>query len=292
MSAGYSIRIDFDSEKERPERIFQSMALYIEGFNDLQEAFVRGYGNDIEFTSSLGSAREGSCIADICLKIKDSIRNASFDKIYDGIYNGVRNEIATTKKIDSEREVKIFVDKVLTSVASNDADYEQFTSYGDAHLLEVANALHKIHKAKSGLSSKDIVQYGRALDFDTISNDFSCPRNGEQIFEDVSEDFPSKEIFIIRRPSYVNNLQWDFESTTRKNKKISAKMLDEKWLEKWNNHEKQLWSGDALFVSVRTKRKTNKLKKNNISYEYEIVKVIKIIPQNEVKQLVMDFENE
>ena len=292
MSAGYSIRIDFDTEKERPERIFQSMALYIEGFNDLQEAFVRGYGNDIEFTSSLGSTREGSCIADICLKIKDSIRNASFDKIYDGIYNGVRNEIATTKKIDSEREVKIFVDKVLTSIASNDADYEQFTSYGDAHLLEVANALHKIHKAKSGLSPKDIVQYGRALDFDTISNDFSCPRNGEQIFEDVSEDFPSKEIFIIRRPSYVNNLQWDFESTTRKNKKISAKMLDEKWLEKWNNHEKQLWPGDALFVSVRTKRKTNKLKKNNVSYEYEIVKVIKIIPQNEVKQLVMDFENE
>jgi len=44
MSAGYSIRIDFDTEKERPERMFQSMSLYIEGFNDLQEAFVRGCG--------------------------------------------------------------------------------------------------------------------------------------------------------------------------------------------------------------------------------------------------------
>lgn len=292
MSTGYSIRIDFDTEHERPERVFQSMALYIEGFNDLQEAFIRGYGKNIEFMSSLGSTREGSCIADICLKIKDSVRNASFDRIFDGIYSGVRKEIATTKKIDSENDVRKFVDNVLHDIVSNGADYEQFTCHGDAHLLDVANALNKIHNAKSVLSSKDIVQYGHDSDFDTISENFSCPRNGDQIFEDTIEPFPSKEIFIVRRPSYVETLQWDFESYTRKNKKVSAKMLDKKWLIKWSNHEEQLWPGDALYVQVRTKRKVNKFKKRDIRYENEILKVIRVIPQNEVEQFVMDFENE
>jgi hypothetical protein len=69
-------------------------------------------------------------------------------------------------------------------------------------------------------------------------------------------------------------------------------MLDKKWLERWSNHEEQIWPGDALYVEVRTKRKTNKLRKNRVSYENEILKVIRVIPQSEIEQFAMDFEND
>ncbi|ENX3948190.1 hypothetical protein ACFO1C_003556, partial [Photobacterium damselae] len=113
--------------QDKPERVFYAMAMYVEGFNELQEAFIRGYGNDIEFKTSLDSTREGSCIADICLQIKDKVRNASFNNIFDGIYEGVRKEIATASKIDSEYDIRDFAEKVYTSVSANEPDFQQFT---------------------------------------------------------------------------------------------------------------------------------------------------------------------
>ncbi|MCL1048901.1 hypothetical protein L2755_04560 [Shewanella abyssi] len=291
MSVGYSIRIDFDTTQERPERVFNAMAMYVEGFNELQEAFIRGYGNNIEFRSSLDSTREGSCIADICLHIKDKVRNANFNNIFDGIYEGVRKEISTTSKVDSENDIRIFADNVYTSAAANEEEFKQFTCQGDAHLLDIADALNKIYKAKGFLTPEDIVQFGRKLDFIDISEGFACPRNGDQIFEDTIQPFPSIEVFIVRRPSYVENLQWDFECSTRKPRTFSAKMLDEKWFTKWSNHQEQIWPGDALHVQVRTKHKSNKFKKK-VTFETEVLKVISVVPQNEVEQFILGLEND
>lgn len=291
MSVGYSIRIDFDTTQDRPERVFHAMALYVEGFNELQEAFIKGYGKDIEFSSSLDSTREGSCIADVALKIRDKVRNVSFQSIFDGIYNGVSKEIAVASKLDSEQDIRTFADNVYTSVASNEAEFEQFTCEGDAHLLDIADALNKIYKARGVLTPEDIVQFGRNTSFRDISHDFSCPRTGDQIFEDVVQPFPSKEIFIVRRPSYVESLQWDFECNSRRPKRFSAKMLDNKWFAKWANHEKEMWPGDALHVQVRTKKKSSKFK-SKVTYETEIVKVLKVIPQQEIEQFTLELEND
>ncbi|EJN6959406.1 hypothetical protein NRD16_001238 [Photobacterium damselae] len=291
MSASYSIRIDFDTTQDKPERVFYAMAMYVEGFNELQEAFIRGYGNDIEFKTSLDSTREGSCIADICLQIKDKVRNASFNNIFDGIYEGVRTEIATASKIDSEYDIRDFAEKVYTSVSANEPDFQQFTCEGDAHLLDIADALNKIYKAKGLLTPKDLVQFGRDLDFEDISESFACPRNGDQIFEDTVQPFPSKEVFIVRRPSYVENLKWDIECSSRRPKNFSAKMSDKKWFDKWLNHEAEVWPGDALHVKVKTKKKSNKHKKR-VTYETEIVEVIRVVPQDEIEQFTMDLGND
>jgi hypothetical protein len=288
MSVGYSIRINFDTTQDRPERVFHSMAMYVEGFNELQEAFIHGFGKDIEFKSSLDSTREGSCIADICLQIKDKVRNASFDNIFHGIYNGVRKEISTVKKLDSEQDIRTFTENVYALASENESAFIQFTSEGEAHLIYIADALNKIYKAKAMLRPEDLVGFGRDLDFADISKDFSCPRTGDQIFEDTVQPFPSQEVFIVRRPSYVENLHWDFECSTRKPKRFSAKVIDSKWLNKWANHDEQIWPGDALFVQVTTKRKSNRYK-NNVSYETEILKVIRVIPQNEIEQFILDL---
>ncbi|MCD9516842.1 hypothetical protein [Photobacterium carnosum] len=287
MSASYSIRIDFDKDEDRPERVFLAMAAYVEGFNELQEAFIKGYDKNIEFISSLNSTREGSCIADIGATIKEKIRNVNMNIIFDGIYNGVRKEIAKADKIDAKSDVQEFVDNVYT-IAANQNMAKPFTCEGGANLIDVTNALNKIYKAKGILSPNDLVQFGRGLDFDNISENFSCPRTGEQIFEDTIVSFPSKELFIVRRPSYVENLQWDFECSERKPKNFSAKMLDKKWFNKWLNHEKEIWPGDALYVLVTTKRKVN-LSKKRVSYETEIIKVLRVIPHNDIEQFQLEF---
>lgn len=289
MSVSYSIRIDFDSTQEHPERVFRAMALYIEGFNDLQEAFARGYCNDIHFESTLESTREGSFIADVVLKVRESTRRVNFDCILDAIYKGVKEEISITGKVDSEGDIRNFRGKVSATVAANAEYYDNFTCEGDAHLLDIADALNKIHKAKEKLSSSDLVQFGKDSDFVDINHNFSCPRNGEEIFKGAESFFPSKEILIVRRPSYVEGLQWDFERIKGRSKKINAKMLDKKWFSRLLEKKEELWPGDALYVSARTKKKINNNKNRTISYETEILEVIQVIPQVNIEQFSLDY---
>ncbi|MEF1220690.1 hypothetical protein REH76_23455, partial [Photobacterium damselae] len=75
MSLSYSVRIDFDKESQAPERVFEAMALYVKGFNEVQASFVEGFGSEVEFTSCLAATREGSCNADSCHKIVDKDRH-------------------------------------------------------------------------------------------------------------------------------------------------------------------------------------------------------------------------
>lgn len=292
MPVSYSIRIDFDKTEASPERVFHAMALYIEGFNELQSAFMRGYSSQIDITTSLEATREGSCIADIYHKIKDTGRNARIGKLFDGVYYGILNEIASAEVIDSPADIKRFSEKVHKIAADTEPEYTHSTCHGDANQIAVADALHKIDKARRHISRKDNVQLGRLdEEFKDISSKFSCPRNGDQIFEHVEQTKPSEEILIVRRPSYVDGLKWEFDSPKRK-KPVFAKMLDKEWLEDWNKHDVQIWPGDALLVKVKYTVKSNLIKRNSRTVDTDIIKVIRVIERNEMEQLELDINDE
>ncbi len=90
MTAAYSIKIDFDKSLNRnPERVFESMALFVKGFNELQSAFIHGFGSKIEFHSTLCRTREGSCIADITHDIQEKVRHLNLTELWTCIYRGL-----------------------------------------------------------------------------------------------------------------------------------------------------------------------------------------------------------
>ena len=294
MSASYSLRIDFDRDAGCPERVFNSMGLLVEGFDKLHSAILLGFGKEIEFSSALSETRKGSVIADITHKVVDKVRNVSFKSICDAIYLGVEEQIAVAEKVDSENDVRSFADKIYSQVAvENKEDIESFTCDSEINLYEIAEALHKINNALNLLTDEDRVQFGKIKRFVDISNKFSCPRPASQIFEDIETPLPSREVVIIRRPSYVLGLNWDLESNSRKPKKFSAKMTDEAWFESWKNHDKdaQLWPGDGILADIKITKKVNKHRNTN-SIENEIVKVIKVIPQNQIEQTELDLGDE
>jgi hypothetical protein len=293
MPASYSLRIDFDRNVGCPERVFNSMGSLVEGFDKLHAAILLGFGKEIEFSSALSEARDGSVIADIKHKVVDNVRNVNFKSICDAIYLGLEEEIAVTKKVDSESEVRTFTDKIYSQVASKNIDFGAFTCESDINLYEIAEALHKIDSALNMLSEEDKAQFGRVKKFVNISKDFSCPRPAAQIFEDIKSSQPSREMVIIRRPSYVFGLNWDVESNKRKTKKFSAKMSDEVWFESWKNHDSdaQLWPGDGILADIKITEKVNK-HRNTISIENEIIKVVRVIPQEQIEQTELDLGDE
>ena len=291
MNPTYSIRIDFDREQEHPQRVFQAMALYVEGFNDLQKSFMKGFDSKIEFSSTLNATKEGSCIAEIVNIVSDRINKVNLKGLLNTVYEGIKKRIAVSNKIDSEDDVRNFVDDVSSTVNSRSLDIKNIICANDANLHDVANALHKIANAKKYMAANDIVEYGRGKKLSRISDKFDCPRNAAQIFSDSKTDFRGVELLIVLRPSYVSDLKWEVQSTKHKtNKSFHAKMSDTDWQNKWLNHEVELWPGDAILAKVKVTRTTNKSKKPKSQYKKEIVEIMSVIKEKDVEQFSLEYK--
>jgi len=288
MSSTYSLRIEYDKEISKPERVFESMGLMVKGFNQLNSAFVKGFGNDVKFSSSLRETHEGSLIATIGNVVSDIKRNVSFERICDALYEGTKNKIANVEKVDSEDDVQRFVQDVFSKVKETEIDLENYLCGAEVNLYEVADALYKISKGIESLAEKDVAQFGRDKNFVNINDGFSCRRKASEIFEIITEDNNSEEIVVIRRASHVPDLYWDLENKKRKIKNFSAKMKDLSWLNKWRNHEVQLWPGDGIRAKLSVKVKRNPIN-NTISTENEIIEVMEVIEQQVMEQTEIDL---
>ncbi|WP_352284786.1 hypothetical protein, partial [Pseudoalteromonas sp. Q18-MNA-CIBAN-0097] len=79
------------------------------------------------FSSALSETRKGSIIADIKHKVIDKVRGVNFKSICDAIYRGLEEEIAITKKIDSESDVRLFAEKIYSQITADKVDLDEFT---------------------------------------------------------------------------------------------------------------------------------------------------------------------
>ncbi len=288
MTSKYSIKINFDNTlMENPERVFEAMSLYVRGFNGLYEAFIKGFDEKLIIESGLEQTREGSLIADITHKITDKTKYLNIFRIWDGIFKGLEKSISTVGPIDSQEDIKNFAENVYQNIPANDDTICEC----DANNYEIAKNLKLIYEGTQKLSATDSTEFGLNDKFCSVSKSFRFTKSADELFDDKIIEFPSKDLLIIRRPDYVGNAQWDFLSVKRKSKPVSAKILDDAWLNMWRNHHVQFWPGDALLVDIVTKRIV-KSTNGTIIFKDEITKVLDIIHQENVEQAVMDLSNE
>lgn len=291
MSSTFSLRIDYDQDASRPERVFESMGLMVQGFNTVNQAFIKGYGKNVDFSTNLDSTQEGSLIANIGNKIRDKVLNISLDRIFDVVYEGTKEKIAVTKKVDSEDDVKNFVINIQDRLKHSEAELESYLCGAEVDLYTVAEGLHKISKALENLDERDKAQFGRVGNFIDINSDFSCPRKPSEIFQIIEKRKESTEVVVIRRASLVPDLKWDLENNQRRVKKFTAAMKDEAWLRRWKRHEEQLWPGDGIRARIAVYVKKEPYR-NTQSTENEILEVLEVIEQQRMEQTEINFDDE
>ncbi len=291
MRKEFSIKIDFDENiKERPERVFESMSLFVQGFNEINSELIHGFGKTDSIETTLNKTREGSLIADLSQYFKEKSKSVRFGNLLDSIYFGLENTITDTQKVDSEGDVKGFIEKVYEHRVANDQDYNEFTFHAEPDNYKIAKGLKKISEGLNNLEETDEALIGRRDKFVTISKQFKFPRTPDELFSEEITSHPSRDILIIKRPDYVGNSKWDFISSKR-NKQISAKILHKEWLESWRNHEEHFWPGDAFLVLIKTDRVMCG-KDDSVKYEDVVTEVLKIIPQKEIKQYKIELDEQ
>lgn len=266
------------------------MALFVQGFNELQNELIKGYGSSIELDACLLKTRDGSLIADINRSAYEKIRNLNLRGILDKIYQGVEEAIIESEKIDSAEDVANFINRSYRTLEDSHTS-QIFTSLPHANEFGVAKALKKIYEGKQKLEPSDLAEIGENDKFKPINENFYFPRSVEDIFLETSQVFPSEDLLTIRRPDYVGNSKWDFISARRGDKIISANINDEEWIAEWKSHKIQVLPGDAIFAKIETTKKTHK-GRGIIKYEDNIIKIIEIIPQRHVAQFKISLTNE
>lgn len=286
MSLQYSIRIQFDESLQgSPERIFEAMALFIRGFDGLQSSLIKGYDDEIEFTSNLYKTREGSCIADICHSVVEKTRNVNLSKLWDSIFIALEDAIATQEKIDSEGDIRVFKNKVYSNVSANDA----YLCDAVGNDYEIAKSLKLVDEGVRKLAPTDQVEIGTKDKFRSIGKKFSFPRTPDELFSKEVTPFPCRDLLTIKKADYSGEGQWEFYSAKLKGKFFRASISHVAWLERWRQHKCQFWPGDALLANVVTQRVVNS-KNGKISYVSDIVEVLEIVPQESVSQVSLDYE--
>ena len=88
---------------------------------------------------------------------------------------------------------------------------------------------------------------------------------------------------------YVGSSKWDFISLKRGERTVSAKITHEEWMKSWKNHEIQILPGDALLVMIQTTRIVSRSKQHE-RYEDIVTEVLDVIPQSQVQQSKLEFE--
>lgn len=287
MPVSYSIKINFATNKKAPERVFHAMALYIEGFNELQSAFLRGYSEDISTTSSLEGIRADGCIADIYHKVKNQKHDCELPELFSALHNALTQQIGLLAQLDCAETIQRFIAEVYQHAETFFTD-TTFAGTADsaqqvqANPLLVSDALHKIDKAKKYLSGKDTVALSDAQgEFFVLSDAFSCPRNGEKIFSH-SEIKLAEQLLIIKKAAYEQGVKWEFICPLSHKTQL-AHLSDKQWFSQWQQQTLQLSPGDALLVNVKSKIKTNAIKHVVRAVECDIIEVLAVIKAADVE---------
>ena len=95
-----------------------------------------------------------------------------------------------------------------------------------------------------------------------------------------------KMILMIKKPDYLGFSKWDFKSES---KSFQAKILDGRWLKKFQNREIVIKPHDSIEANVKVIFK--------YSYEriltetiYEVVEVIRVVPNSDPQISLIEFD--
>jgi len=291
FKADFCIEIDFTKDSENPVRIFQAMTDLITSFQDFDSNILKGIDSKLEPVILLEDIEKGSLRTWLSSKIKgvpdEAIKSGDWKKII-GNYL-VKAKYIVINRLDGTTHLtdgKIIEDIQYELVEeAKKTDIKLFPHYQPMPLVKLVSSIEKINKSLKHLDKRDKAmvksQYGDTsfnLDLDFTAEDI------EEFLTKEKIENESIMILKVKKPDYLGNSMWDFRFN---GKNISAKIEDDSWLIKFQQRKIDIRPGDSLKANVNTIVKYGH-DNNVISHNYEVIKVIDILPQTDNSQFILD----
>lgn len=278
----YELKLEFNKDTEDPSRLFRSFADLIDSIKDLDITIAKTINTSISSKIYLNDIEKGSLIGKLWNhliinednRLEDVDNTLTEEKINEFIDESRNKSIEFIENKKSEVDDLIKLADNIDEIASEKGIKDTF-NYAEPDILDLAKNLNEITEAVNKLIDEE-----KFVIKDSKQNIGEIKKGGEKIdIEDVEKALTTEEInnesivyYKIRRPDFLGDSQWDFKFG---NKTIKAKILDEVWLEGFQNGKNVVTPGDSLKVKISQSFKYNK-NRYLISEKTEIIEVLAI----------------
>lgn len=282
MADSFGIKIDYKVGRNRPEKVFEAMAMYINAYEDLFKLLSQTVGCKDEVSFVLDDVEKGSLI---------TFLKKRHEKAIDIITSRILKEITQTTKdltgisyIENEEQIDEIaenVDERLTelfpeifSIAQSQIDKKTLA----AILKRLSDANNNIRKDES----VDLI-LDRNKDCPVkVNTNLKFSANLDELYTEdkVSWKGVTDRLFIVK-PVNDGNSRWDCKSLNM-NQRFEAVMMDKIWLDRYQHGLiPAIGPSDIMLAKLNLVVKTKKDNKNNKITHAEIIEVIDIQKSNE-----------
>ncbi|MBW9464618.1 hypothetical protein [Enterobacter roggenkampii] len=282
MADTFGIRIDYKVGRNRPEKVFEAMAMYINAYEDLIQLLSQTIGCNDEFNFVLDAVEKGSIITFLKKKHEQTVDLVTSKILKEAgdttkVLQGISN-IASEEQID---EIAEKVDESLTKSFP-----ELFTiAQPQVEKKTLAKILKRLADANLNLrqdETVDLILNNKKDEAVKVNTDFKFSANLDDLYieDKILKNGVTDKLFIVK-PVNDGNSRWDCKSLNM-NQRFDAVMMDKIWLERYQSGLiPAIGPSDIMLAKMNLVIKSKKDSKSNKIIHAEISEVIDIMKYNE-----------
>ncbi|MBA0185011.1 hypothetical protein H0261_14825 [Pectobacterium versatile] len=282
MADTFGIKIDYKVGRNRPEKVFEAMALYINAYEDLIQLLSQTIGSKENFSFVLEDVERGSII---------TFLKKQHEQVVDLITEKILKEVSETTK-DLKEISNIETEEQIDEIAGN-VDERLAESFPDIFSIAqpqvdkktLAKILKRIADANLNMRQDESVDLILDHNIDNpikLNTKFKFSADLEELYieDKVHKNGVTDRLFIVK-PVNDGNSRWDCKSLNM-NQRFDAVMMDKTWLERYQTGlVPAIGPSDIMLAKMNLIVKTKKDSKSNKILHAEILEVIDILKNNE-----------
>ena len=279
--ADFCIEIQYKKESENPSRVFRSMSELIDSFQRIDQHLVKAIDVNTETILLLEDIEAGS----IKVWLRDLLKAIPDDAVYHldwkpivgqylvrakrFIVNFLENKTTITN-IDEIRPLEDDIYKL-----AEETRVRWLPAYTRIQPRQLLESMRDISASLSHLTEEDNAKYivpnEPEAKFNLTFN--LAPESIEDLIAKETLSSESEMLLKVKKPDYLGESMWDFRHGTST---ISASILDEEWLEKFQSRKVDVRPQDSIRVRVEISHIYDQ-NGDLVVTHYNILKVIGVI---------------
>lgn len=283
----FEIKVKFEKEKGNPSRVFRAMSDLIESVQILDQHLSATLSTSVQTKLVLKDIETGSIKAilkNIVEKIPDeAIKEGDYKKLIGHFLHKAKHKIldwcSERDEIKDREEVKSLQGRIED--LAKETNLKHLPVYAPLETSTLLSDINSIKDSLTNLDEKDTATFSSQQGISQFNKKLMISENiVKELITRETILSEGERILKVKKPDYLGESKWVFKYSGHL---IDAKILDKKWLDKFQKKVVTVQPGDSLHVNM----------KEEISYgydseivhtSYEIIKVLKVIPAPKIIQ--------
>lgn len=282
------LKIDFQKNSEKPQRVFDSMSILISSVEEFNECILQAINAEIKPSLLLSDINEGSIKSWLTINLDGEISKDKKNKLTEFMNfctERLVSFITDKDTINSTSELEPLINELHDK--SDELQLEEFPNVFELNKYRLLKSYASISDASTKLNENDDIYISSNEKTIKLNKNFRLTKDDiDTLVIDTARSNQTTEILTIKKADFIGNSMWDF---IKGKNTISAKMRDPLWLANFHNRKVIVAPGDGLLCDLNTIVYYDK-NNNPIDTKYEVIKIHNPVEANYNQQGKLDYD--